>query len=266
MSHGKVVAIMYNPSEDEKKFLQNYDASKYPRPSVTADIVIFTIDESNNLNVLLIKRGGYPYQNYWAIPGGFLDVPNESINDAAARELYEETGVQIQDGIDLRQLITVGTPDRDPRTYVVSVVYTALVPKGLLNIVAGDDAKAANLFRIESVTLPDGKTDYKFVSDDCTVTTDELAFDHANLIDIAIERIRGRLSYTHDAFALLANKDCFEIYELQKIHEAILGRPLDRSNFRKAFVRDYVGTGIVEIIGQHDAPGKPQTSMYKYKG
>lgn len=251
-------------NREEQEFLENYDPSRYERPSVTADVVIFTMDEDNELNVLLIKRGGYPFKDCWAIPGGFLEAGRESIDEAAARELYEETGVKVADGIELRQLITVGEPDRDPRTHVVSVVYMALVPKGLLNIKAGDDAKEARLFKIRRGYDENGGLPTYFVSSDCSITMKNLAFDHGFLVSTAIKRLQGRLSYTDDAFALLEDKSRFEIYELMKIHEAILFQKLDRSNFRKMFLRSLVDRQRVKEIGKYDAAGKPKTALYRY--
>lgn len=253
-------------NDEEKEFLKKYDASKYERPSVTADVVIFTIDEDSELNVLLIKRGGHPYKDHWAIPGGFLEAGKESIDDAAARELYEETGIKVSDGIDLRQLVTVGTPDRDPRTHVVSVVYTALVPRGRLNIKAGDDAKEAKLFKIRKGYDENGELSTYFVGDKCSITMNHLAFDHAELILLALKRLKGRLNYTDDAFALLKDRKRFEILELLKIHEAILFRKLDNSNFRKMFLRDYVNKHRVKEIGKYNAEGKPKTMLYRYLG
>ncbi|WP_158645842.1 NUDIX domain-containing protein [Selenomonas ruminantium] len=253
-------------SKEEQEFLKNYDVSKYERPSVTADVVIITVDEDNELNVLLIKRGGHPYKDHWAIPGGFLEAGRESIDEAAARELYEETGVKVSDGIDLRQLITVGTPDRDPRTHVVSVVYTALVPKSLLHIQAGDDAKEAMLFKIRKGYDENGDFSTYFVGDKCSITMNNLAFDHGELILTALQRLRGRLNYTQDAFALLKDKSKFDIAELMKVHEAILFQKLDRSNFRKMFLREYVKKHLVKELGKYDAEGKPPTTMYKYLG
>ena len=252
--------------DDEKEFLAHYDASKYERPSVTADIVIFTIDEDNELNVLLIKRGGYPYKDHWAIPGGFLEAGQESIDEAAARELYEETGVKVSDSIDLRQLVTVGSPNRDPRTHVVSVVYTALVPKGLLHIKAGDDAKEAKLFKIRKGYDENGDLSLYFVGDKCSITLKNLAFDHDELIITALKRLRGRLNYTDDAFTLLKDKSRFDILELLRVHEAILFQQLDKSNFRRMFLRDYVGKHRVKELGQYEQEGKRKTTLYKYLG
>jgi len=253
-------------TQEEKEFLKNYDAAQYERPSVTADVVIFTVDRDNELSILLIKRGGHPYKDHWAIPGGFLEAGKESIDEAAARELYEETGIKVSDGIELRQLITVGEPDRDPRTHVVSVVYTALVPKGLLRIKAGDDAKEAQLFKIRKGFDEEGNRRLRLVGDKISLTTDNLAFDHARIVKIALERLKGRLAYTDDAFAMLKNKKCFKIYELKKIHETILQKVIDRANFRKMFIRNFVDTGKVRELKKDEVEGTVKTAMYMYVG
>ena len=229
-------------SEEERAFLESYDASQYERPSVTTDIVIFTIDDKDELNLLLIKRGGFPYKDKWAIPGGFLEVGKESLDEAAARELKEETGV---DNVFLNQLYTFGSPNRDPRTTVISVAYMALVPKDKLNIQAGDDASDAKLFKIRYDI--NGIT---FHSDDIILSESDLAFDHSEVIRTAITRLRGRIDYETDAFNLLKDKSAFTISELKKIYETIKNKELDLPNFRKVFLRDYVSTGRVVALNQ----------------
>lgn len=249
---------------EEAEFLKNYDVNQYKHPSVTADVVIFTMDEDAELNVLLIKRGGHPFKDHWAIPGGFLETGKESLEEAAARELFEETGVKVSDGIKLQQLVTMSAPNHDPRTHVVSVVYTALVPRGLLNIKAGDDAKEAKLFKVCKGYDENGDFSTYYSGDNCSATKRNMAFDHYKILDIALKRLQGRLNYTDDAFALLKDKNQFEIFEMRQIHEAILFQKLNNSNFRKMFIRDYVGTGRVEAVGEHAPSGKPKTTLYKY--
>ncbi len=243
-------------TQAEKDFLKTYDASQFERPSVTADIVILTLDSSDELNILLIKRGGFPYKDYWAIPGGFLEAGKESIDEAAARELRTETNI---DNVYLKQLYTFGNPNRDPRTTVVSVAYTALVPKHKLDIKAGDDASDAKLFRI--------KYDVNgmiFSNEEETITEDELAFDHEEIIKMAITRLRNRIDYEDDAFNLLRDKNEFTISELKRIHETIKNRTLDLPNFRKTFLRDYVATGkVIDLNKTMVAKGKP-ARLYKY--
>ncbi len=243
--------------EEEKKFIAEYDASKYDRPSVTADIVIFTLDEEDDLNILLIKRNGFPYKDHWAIPGGFLEAGKESVEDAAKRELFEETGIK---DVFLKQLYTFSDPGRDPRTHVISVAYTALVPKSQLTIRAGDDAGDAKLFKIKYDI-----NGIRFVADGLSINETQLAFDHAKMIRMAITRIRGRIDYEMDAFSLLKDKSSFTIYELKRIYESIKNTKLDTANFRKAFLRNYVDTGVVEALNEkREEKGKRPTSLYAF--
>lgn len=243
-------------SKEEKEFLEQYDVTKFERPSVTADIVIFTLDDSDELNILLIKRGGFPYKDHWAIPGGFLEAGKESIDEAAARELKTETNI---DNVYLKQLYTFGDLGRDPRTTVLSVAYTALVPKHKLNIRAGDDAKEAKLFSI--------KYDVNgiiFTNENKVIFESDLAFDHAEIIKMAITRLRNRIDYEDDAFNLLKDRNEFTISELKRIHETIKNRTLDLPNFRKTFLREYVATGkVVELNKKITSKGKP-ARLYKY--
>ena len=174
-------------TEKDKEFLKSYDASKYERPSVTTDILIFTVDIKGELELLLIKRKRPPFQDCWAIPGGFVNM-DESLEEGAKRELKEETNVE---GVHMEQLYTFGNVGRDPRTRVISVAYMALVPKNMITIQAGDDAADAKWYK---VTLEDGKP--KFNEDI------NLAFDHEEIITVALDRLRGKLNYTTIAFNL----------------------------------------------------------------
>ena len=239
----------------EKEFLDNFRAEDYKRPSVTADIVIFTLDEDNDLNILLINRKGYPFKDHWALPGGFLQVDEESTDETAERELYEETGIN---NVFLKQLYTFSKPDRDPRTHVISVAYTALIPKSKLTIKAGDDAKDARLFKIKYDI--DG---INFTNSDLTLTEKDLAFDHKEIIRTAITRIRGRIDYEPDAFELLKDKSEFTIYELKCIHESIKNETLDTANFRKSFIRNYLNTGFCVDLGRKcKNTGKRAAELY----
>ncbi|MCQ2503564.1 MAG: NUDIX hydrolase [Saccharofermentans sp.] len=237
-------------TKEEIDFLKTYDASEYERPSVTADIVVLTLDSSDELSILLIKRGEYPFKGCWAIPGGFLQAGKESIDEAAARELKSETNI---DNVYLKQLYTFGNPGRDPRTTVISVAYTALVPKHMLDIKAGDDAQDARLFKIKYDV-----NGIVFTNDGLTITESDLAFDHNEIIRMAITRLRNRIDYEDDAFSLLKNKNEFTISELKRIHETIKNRSLDLPNFRKTFLRDYVSSGKVKDLGKTVvSKGKP---------
>ncbi|MCR4902973.1 MAG: NUDIX hydrolase [Butyrivibrio sp.] len=233
---------MYKPeSEEEKKFIEEYDSEKYPKPSVTLDVVIFTLDEENELNVLLIKRRGFPYKEHWAIPGGFLNM-DESPEEGAARELEEETGLK---GIHIEQFQTFGAVDRDPRMRVISIAYMAFVPKDKLSVKAGDDAMDAQLFKITY-----DLNGFVLIGDRNVVKEREFAFDHAEILRTALLRLRNRIDYTEDAFDFLKNDQAFTMYELRKIFETVKGKALDAGNFRKEFIAKYITTGLVVETGE----------------
>ena len=242
-------------TKEEIDFLKTYDASEYERPSVTADIVVLTLDSSDELSILLIKRGEYPFKGCWAIPGGFLQAGKESIDEAAARELKTETNI---DNVYLKQLYTFGNLGRDPRTTVISIAYTALVPKHMLDIKAGDDAQDARLFKIKYDV-----NGIVFTNEGLTITESDLAFDHNEIIKMAITRLRNRIDYEDDAFNLLKNKNEFTISELKRIYETIKNKSLDLPNFRKTFLRDYVSSGkATDLEKTVISKGKP-ARLYK---
>ena len=191
---------------------------QYPRPALTVDCVIFGLDQDGELKVLLIERGIEPFQGMWAIPGGFVP-PGESVDDAARRELEEETGLK---GVFLEQLYTFGDPGRDPREHVVTVAYYALVNLGDHKIKGGTDARRAAWFGIDD--LPG------------------LAFDHAEIIEVAVGRLRGKLRYQPIGFELLPQK--FTLTELQRLYEQVLGVALDKRNFRKKILK----MGVLEDL------------------
>ncbi len=182
------------------------------RPALTADIVAFSLRDTADrpqhqaLHVLLIQRGAPPYKGRWALPGGFVQT-GESLEQAARRELAEETGMR---GLYLEQLYTFGDPKRDPRGWTVTVAYVALVPETVA-VQAGDDAAAAHWFPVQS--LP------------------SLAFDHAEIVHYALQRLRNKLEYTAVGFELLPDE--FTLSELQAAYEIVLGETLDKRNFRR---------------------------------
>ncbi len=181
---------------------------EFERPGLTVDCVIFGLDlEEENLQVMLIERDLEPFAGMWAIPGGFVHN-GESLEQAALRELREETGIT---DVFLEQLYTFGDPGRDPRGWVVSVAYYALVSPEKHSISATTDARQARWFPVAA--LP------------------RLAFDHDEILKVAIDRIRGKLTYAPIGFELLPQK--FTIKQLQKLYEIVLGRRLDNRNFRK---------------------------------
>ncbi|MEP7337938.1 MAG: NUDIX domain-containing protein [Acidobacteriota bacterium] len=182
---------------------------EYPHPSVTVDLVIFTIAD-NDLKVLLIRRGGEPFKGRWALPGGFVEI-DESLEKAAARELKEEAGVT---NVYLEQLYTFGEPKRDPRGRVISVAYFALVDAGRQRIQAASDADEAEW---HSVFNPKSGP--------------KLAFDHKKILEYAVWRLRNKIEWTTVGYELLPKK--FTLSELQRVYEIILQKPVDKRNFRK---------------------------------
>jgi len=254
----------------EREFLEKYRAEDYERPSVAADMVIFTVtDEAadsyrklpeKELRILLIRRGGHPFLGKWALPGGFVQ-PSETTEQAAARELREETGV---DDVYLEQLYTFSDIGRDPRTWVMSCSYMALINSDKLELQAGDDAADAAWFKVSYRLLREQKemmedgyvktleyelklsgeeelsavvartltvktsstsTEYKIVSNN------GLAFDHAKIIACAIERLRGKVNYTDIALHLMP--ELFTLTELQHVYEVILDKELLKAAFRR---------------------------------
>jgi 8-oxo-dGTP diphosphatase len=170
------------------------------------DCVVFGLDEQE-LKVMLIQRGLPPFEGKWALPGGFVRV-DETLDEAARRELEEETGLR---KIFLEQLSTFSAVDRDPRERVVSVAYYALVNLRDHQVHAATDARDAGWFGVPDVP--------------------SLAFDHAEILRVALDRLRGKLRYQPVGFELLPKK--FTLSELQRLYELVLERTLDKRNFRK---------------------------------
>jgi 8-oxo-dGTP diphosphatase len=212
-------------------------AAQYAKPSVTVDLCVFTVRDSL-LHLLLIERREPPFAGSWALPGGFVrvgdafDDQGESLEDAARRELVEETGVAL-DRTWLAQLGAYGDPFRDPRMRIISVAFHALIPADLAPVVTGgSDASDARWVPIP--TLP------------------ELAFDHARIVTDAVARLRADLDRSDMAFHLVP--ETFTIAELRAVWEAVMGAPQDAGNFRRRF-RRMVADGVVE-----EAPGRRQTA------
>jgi 8-oxo-dGTP diphosphatase len=192
---------------------------KYARPAVTADCVVFGLDEED-LKILLIQRGLEPFKGQWALPGGFA-VVGEAMEDTARRELEEETGLK---DVFLEQLYTFSNPERDPREHVVTVAYYALVNLSEHVVHASTDASNAAWFCIDDVP--------------------QLAFDHAEILNTAHDRLRGKIRYQPIGFELLAEK--FPLRMLQSVYEKILDRQVDKRNFRKRIL----GMGILDELDE----------------
>ncbi len=179
---------------------------EYPRAALTVDCVVFGFDEGE-LKVLLIERGQEPFKGHWALPGGFVRV-EETLDEAARRELVEETGLK---NVFLEQLYTFGEVERDPRERVVSVAYYALVKLSDHRAKAATDAANAQWFPVSKVP--------------------KLAFDHAEILRTALIRLNGKVRYQPIGFELLPPR--FTLSQLQHLYEAVLGAELDKRNFRK---------------------------------
>jgi 8-oxo-dGTP diphosphatase len=179
---------------------------QYPHAALTVDCVVFGLDDED-LKVMLIQRGLPPFEGEWALPGGFVRV-DETLDDAARRELEEETGLR---KVFLEQLYTFGRVDRDPRERVVSVAYYALVNLVDHRVQAATDAREAAWFPVHDVP--------------------SLAFDHASILEVALQRLRGKLGYQPIGFELLPKK--FTLSRLQHLYEVVLEQGLDKRNFRK---------------------------------
>lgn len=226
-------------SKDEAAFLRTYRPERFPRPSVTVDVVALCIVDGE-LRVLLVRRGEHPFKGAWALPGGFVRVGDghkdqgEDLDAAAARELEEETGLAASDVL-LEQLGAFGDAGRDPRMRVITVAYYALIRPDLVPLVkAGGDAAqvdwhaVANLSRIK------------------------VAFDHEDIISRAVARVAERIQSSSIAASLVAKT--FTIPELRHVYAVLEDKPQDRGNFRRKVER-LLESGIIE-----EAPGKRITT------
>lgn len=246
---------------------------KYPLPAVTVDMAIFTIYHGS-LKVLLIKRRDEPFKDSWALPGGFVDVgvghapegpQGESLDAAAERELLEETSLQRdRDGVFLEQLYTFGAPSRDPRGRVISVAYYALTsPQAYYRVQAGDDAietRWINIWAAEGMGAynldPDarGKDTWEFA----------LAFDHAQILSTAVERIRGKIDYDPRLVKALLPVE-FTAKEFRRVHEVVKAETYDSSNFRKRFKRMVEDGRFIETGGQKEPQGSGRPApLYRF--
>jgi ADP-ribose pyrophosphatase YjhB (NUDIX family) len=281
----------------EEEFLKTYDAGKYERPSVTVDMLIFTVtdEEKENyrklpekvLRLLMIKRGDHPYMGQWALPGGFVNI-DESIDEAARRELKEETNI---DNIYMEQLYTWGDVGRDPRTRVISTSYMSLVDSQTLDIKANDDADDAKWFTVSCKLYQEQKTVtqggyilqrlfklkltneedsllaivkvVKTVENRITkierqiVESHGIAFDHAKIIEYGIERLRNKIEYTDIAFNLMP--ELFTLTELQQVYEIILDTELLKANFRRK-----ISGMVIETNEYTKASGHRPSKLFRF--
>lgn len=285
-----------NNKKSEKEFLESYNLGDYERPSLAADMVLFTVisnKEDNyrklpgkQLSVLMIKRGEHPFLNEWALPGGFVRT-GETVEEAATRELFEETGVG---KAHLEQLSVFSEPDRDPRGWIVSCSFMALVENSRLSIKSGNDASDAKWFDIsyklireeseETITGYISKMYYKLILSNSDIVlsseievkitasmynknveysivkSDGIAFDHAKIISYAISNLRKKVDLTTIAFELLP--EFFTLTDLQKVYEIILDKELLTANFRRK-IADFV----IETDNATSSAGHRPSKLHK---
>ena len=242
---------MYN---SEEEFLREYDLSMFEKPSVTADIVIFSVsaqDESNyrkltekKISVLLVKRNNYPFKDKWCLPGGFVEM-KETLEEAAHRILLLETNMK---NIYLEQLYTFSDVNRDPRTRVISTTYVSLIDKNKcrdklspntswFDITLIEDEKKMEFildngeekleFSVSKVLRDNFSDMYEYT----TISNTSLAFDHPLAIATGISRLKNKIEYTDIVFNMMP--EYFTLSELQQVYEVILGKKLLDAAFRR---------------------------------
>jgi 8-oxo-dGTP diphosphatase len=217
--------------------------NKIPAIKVAVDAVVFGYSKNDGVSVLLIQRKYEPFKGSWAIPGGFV-LEDESLEDAARRELVEETGVELNY---LEQLYTFGDPRRDPRQRIISVAYFGLVKTSQYQeLKASTDAENAKWFSIKKMPA--------------------IAFDHKQILSVAIERLRNKIRYQPIGFELLDKK--FPFSDLEKLYTALLDKDINRRNFSKKIL----SFGILKETGElsrSEGKGRPskifQFNQKRYK-
>ena len=262
--------------QDLETFLQNYDAGRWPRPSNTVDMVLFTVEEGK-LKILLIRRRNHPWIGDWAMPGGFVNI-DEDLDTAALRELKEETNMD--EILYFHQLYTFGNADRDPRTRVITTVYVSMTPADQIRKTqAGDDAGDAAWFPITKQPLSADaqerksvlsltseaqgiRMDYEitdYAKENYVITRSKLldtsnaclAADHIKAVNMALDQLRNRSSMTGIIFNLLPRE--VTLREVQDAYESIRGHKLDTGNFRRDIRRMLVPTGTTKKVRGKDA-------------
>lgn len=223
----------------EEKFLHEYDATKFDRPSATIDVVIFSFFD-NELHVLIIKRKDHPYKNQWSLIGGYVDIhKDKNLEATAKRKLFEKTGVKTPY---LEQVETIGNSKRDPRGWTITTVYFALISNQNIQLNSEKEIIDIKWLKI------------------CNGTTKEkLSFDHNEILNSCIERLKNKLLYTSLPIYLM--KSDFTIGELQKVYEIILNNKIDHKSFR----RRMLSVDILEETGEMRSDGKRPAKLYRLK-
>lgn len=237
--------------DSEKAFLASYDPARFDRPSVAVDVALITAAEGY-LQTVLVRRREHPYKGRWSLPGGFVRI-DESLDAAAERLLGAKAG---QRGVFLEQLYTFGEPGRDPRTRVISVAYYALVDPGRF---AAARSPSADVTTGRLEVAWEGETGGAVQILDHEGRPLQLAFDHGEILGMAVKRLRGKLDYAPIGFQLLPDR--FTLLELQRVHETVLDRPLNKDSFR----RRMLASGQLETTGQsqRDVDHRP-AELYRF--
>jgi 8-oxo-dGTP diphosphatase len=232
------VATRLKQATEDEKLLAQYDPSHFERPSVTVDVAILSVVE-DKLVTLLHRRENAPFRGRFALPGGFLQM-DESLEAAARRVLLAKAGLR---DVYLEQLYTFGAVHRDPRMRILTVAYFALVDASRLTV--RHEASLPERALAEIVVPWAGETGGPIeIQLEATRTPESLAFDHADILGTAVKRLRGKLDYTPIGFQLLP--EVFTLASLQRVHETILGRPLNKDSFR----RKMLASGQLEATGE----------------
>ncbi|AWN43057.1 NUDIX hydrolase [Methylobacterium durans] len=204
-------------------FLADYDPAAYPRPALAVDLVLLGLRDGRPA-ALLLKRTRHPHAGRWALPGGFVGL-DETLDAAAERVLREKAGIA---QTYLEQLYTFGALDRDPRMRIVSVAHLALLPEQTF----ADALEGQPDLMVATLDVPwTGETGGPISALSRRGETLPLAFDHADMLALAVLRLRGKLDYSDVGFALLPEQ--FTLRQLQDVHEAILATPLNKPAFRR---------------------------------
>jgi 8-oxo-dGTP diphosphatase len=229
---------------EEKTFLEHYNPNEFDRPSLAVDITLLTVRE-RQLEVLGIKRTEHPAKGLWSLPGGFVGI-TETLEAAAHRILKDKARLEHPY---LEQLFTFGKPDRDPRMRIISVAHYALVPPEQLQALEDENVRLAQVqFENNQIVVRLEKE------------TVQLAFDHLEMIQMTVQRLRGKLDYSPVGYALLPKK--FTLRELQDVHETILGRSLNKDAFRRRMLE----TGELEATGERETgTGFRPAEFYRVK-
>ena len=212
------------------------ELERYPRPSLAVDVVALTV-EAGELRVALYKRADPPQRGHFALPGGFMHI-DESIEEAANRVMGQKVGLA---GVFLEQLYTFGDLRRDPRGRVVTVSYYALVDARRFHDKSAPAAISARVV----VPWPGETGGPVEVVDDARATL-PLFLDHADILGLAVKRLRGKLDYSPVGFQLLPTE--FTLRQLQEVHEAVRGEPVNKDSFR----RRMLASGLLEATGAHE--------------